>query len=142
MTSGPFSALSVGTPPTAHGGTHALKSAVSGGSGLLRITRPMCATTTDDASPSGHTISFWVFWDGPSLPAMDTASGCELAFWYMAGATLSNTQGSDRVIKPTGGWQKVTSTPIGLQSVRQVGVDCYVNSSWTGTIYLDDFAID
>jgi hypothetical protein len=142
MTTAPFTALSVGTPSMLHGGTHALKSSITNGAGLLRITRPMCASASDDSTMTGHTVTFWVFWDGPALPTGDTASGCELSYWYQAGSTLTNAQGSNRVIKPTSGWQMMTSSVFSFQPIRRIGVDCYVNSTWTGTIYLDDFTLN
>jgi hypothetical protein len=61
----------------------------------------------------------------------------------MAGSTLTNSQGSARVIKPVSGLQQVVGYPVSLfNPIRQIGIDCYVNYNWTGTIYIDDVTLN
>jgi hypothetical protein len=138
------SACAGGGSPTvssveSHSGTRTLAIGCSG-SGLMRLQHNLCTASTNKASIAGKTVSAWVYWDGPAFPTGDTTSGCELTVWI---SQASSGGQSSRVYKPVGGWHQMQKKIIDtLNPLQSVSIDCYVNSNWSGVMYVDDITVN
>ncbi len=132
---GPFAAPRV-TTELAHGGSRSLAVTITNGSGRLVFSKPLCEGAVGDLG--ARSVSFWVQWRGQPFPAGDVGSGCELGVLH-EGAPY-HYQASPRVLVPMGGWQQVVGTRQSGPILRAV-VDCYVNATWSGTLYFDDFQV-